>query len=263
MSQTHKNDRDRFADVISCRAFWRFKNGFVVASIIVIVSFCFLIVHNVSGKITPEDTIALKKIMKSVEKGNISSFSKEIQLIRDVQDAVLDASPTLLKIPLRQTREPQDLLDAGHGQCSDRGRTIEKALKYYGFDVRFVSVFSRNKTFIPPETMAIDSGNDLRSHALVEVKTSRGWMFVDTNERWLALDSEDNPVSLDTWKNVQNKDAFQWSPDNVGDIYWLLRREFTIIYGLYTRHGQFYPPYTPYVPDMNIQTMVKGHLLSW
>lgn len=231
-----------------------------MASIFSIVGLSILIVHNVSGKITPEDEIALKKIVKPVENLQIESFDDEIVFIRTIQDAVLDVSPILRKIPLKQTREPQDLLNAGHGQCSDRGRTIEKALRLYGFDVRFVSVFSRNKTFTPAETMAIDSGNDLRSHALVEVKTSKGWMFVDTNERWLALDAENNPVSLETWKNVKDKDAFTWSLGNIGGIYWLLRREFTIVYGLYTRHGLFYPPFTPYIPDMNISTMVKGHL---
>ena len=216
--------------------------------------------HNVSGKITPEDRVALKKILGDLDFERKDDFENEIRFIRNIQDAVLDISPTLLKIPLRQTREPRDLLKSGHGQCSDRGRTIEKALRYHGFDVRFVSVFSRDKTFTPPETMAIDSGRDLRSHALIEVKTSKGWMFVDTNERWIALDADSNPVSLETWKNIKDKDSFKWSSENVGEIYWLIRRNFTIVYGLYTRHGLFYPPFTPYIPDINMQTMIKGHL---
>jgi len=261
MSQTHKKDRDRFIDRISCIAFWCFKNGLVVASIFLISGFSLLIVHNVSGKITPEDELALKKITSTLENRSKDGFLEQISLIRDIQDAVLDVSPRLKKIPLGQSREPADLLKAGHGQCSDRGRTIEKALRMYGFTVRFVSVFSRDKTFTPPETMAIDSGTDLRSHALVEVLTDKGWLFVDTNERWIALDIDDNPVSLETWDNITNKDTFRWSQDNIGDIYWLLRRDFSIVYGLYARHGRFYPPFTPYIPDINLQTMVKGHIL--
>ncbi len=229
-------------------------------SIVCLIILSFLIVHNVSGKITREDEIALKKILKDVKKEDIFSYQDEIQKIRDIQSAVLNVSPTLKKIPVRQTREPQDLLKAGHGQCSDRGRTIEKALRYSGFQARFVSVFSRDKSFIPPETLAIDGGQDLRSHALVEVQTSKGWLFVDTNDRWVALDEKGNPLSLKAWKNIQDKGGFQWSEENRGDIYWLLRRDFNIVYGLYTRHGLFYPPYTPYIPDINIPTFIKGHL---
>lgn len=238
-----------------------FKKGLFFCSILSFVFISLLIVHNVSTKITPEDEIAVKKMVGDVENDVNRDFKREVLFIRHIQDAVLDASPTLLKIPLGQTREPQDLLDAGHGQCSDRGRSIEKALRYYGFKVRFVSVFSRDKTFIPPETMAIDSGNDLRSHALVEVLTQKGWMFVDTNARWISLDSQGEPISLEAWNNIDNKDAFVWDDENQGEIYWLLRRPFTIVYGLYTRHGQFYPPFTPYIPDINLPTFIKGHLL--
>lgn len=231
----------------------------MVASILFLILSSIVIVHNVSGKITREDEVALNKILKNVKKVPNGSFRQEIQHIKDIQDSVLAISPLLKKIPVRKTREPQDLLDAQHGQCSDRGRTIEKALRYHGFDVRFVSIFSRDKTFTPKATLAIDSGHDLRSHALVEVKTSRGWMFVDTNARWIALSHEDNPVSLETWKHVQGKEGFKWVADNDGEIYWLLRKDYTIVYGLYTRHGLFYPPFTPYIPDVNLQTLVKGH----
>ncbi|MGB1077367.1 MAG: transglutaminase domain-containing protein [Bdellovibrionales bacterium] len=199
-------------------------------------------------------------MLKSIDLKENPTFDEEIIYIQAVQDAVLDASELFLKIPLGQSREPQDLLSSGHGQCSDRARSIEKALKYSGFDVRFFSAFSSERTFIPEDIRKNSKERFLRSHALVEVKTSKGWLIVDTNDRWISLDAENNPVSAETWQNVKDKERFSWTNKNRGEIYWLLRGDFMIFYGLYSRHGLFYPPYTPYIPDINLQTMIKGHL---
>ncbi len=191
---------------------------------------------------------------------NIKSFKDEIEFISNVQNIVLDASKPFIKIPLKHTREPYDLIFSGHGQCGDRGRTIEKALRFSGFETRFFSVYSRDKTHIPQHIEEDGSGRNARSHALVEVKTSKGWVVVDTNERWLSLDIDNNPVSIEEWKNTKDKSNFKWLTKNQENMYWILHGDFIIIYGLYSGHGQFYPPYTPYIPDISLKTMIKGHL---
>lgn len=226
------------------------------------------IVHNVSTKITNQDTIALNKIMEQAGYQEITdasgaSYRNQISSIRAIQDAVLKTSPILRKIPLRQTREPADLLASRHGQCSDRARTMQKALIAAGFETRFAALFSRDKMYTPPETMAIDTGRDLRSHAVVEVKTERGWLVVDTNDRFISLGEDDQPISLAQWSTyLTNKKSFKWSAGNEGDVYWLMKRPFTIAYGLYSRHGLFYPPFTRYIPDVNISEFVLNNLNS-
>lgn len=189
-------------------------------------------------------------------------FKEQIEDIRKIQDAVLTASPKLLKIPLRQPREPKDLLEIEHGQCSDRARSIEKGLRALGFKTRFAAIFSREKTFTPPATMAIDSGRDLRSHAIIEVLTSKGWLIVDTNSRWLSLDENNQPVSLATLQDLDDKPNLKWSKTNKGEFYWLFKGPFTYVYGLYSRHGLFYPPYTPYIPDINWSEFIIDNLES-
>ena len=225
-------------------------------SVCFILLLIFVFVYGVDKDITEEDTQALKTMMTQAGYSeNIISknrnFSEEIKDIRHIQDAVLTASPQLLKIPLGQTREPADLLAIGHGQCSDRARSIEKGLTLAGFETRFASIFSRHKEFTPPATLAIDSGYDLRSHAVIEVLTEKGWLFVDTNARWISLDENGNPVSLKELQEKENKTGLKWDKQNVGDLYWIFKGPFSVTYGIYSRHGQFYPPYTPYVPDIN------------
>lgn len=227
--------------------------GFIVLSLL-------LWSHNVPTQVTEGDKIAITKMMDGVKDIDLKSFEEQVQFIRSIQRAVLDSSPEFIKIPNGQTREPNDLLSSGHGQCGDRGRTIEKALRFYGFEVRFFSVFSGDQTYIPDYILNDGSGKTTRSHALVEVKTSKGWMIVDTNEEWLSLDKKGDPLSIKAWKNTPNKESFEWHRDNKGQVYWILLGRFNIYYGLYSRHGRFYPPFTPYVPDINVQTMVKGYL---
>lgn len=252
-----------------CCAFSCCKERFAVFCAVLLIGIAALILlllsHNVDKKITEGDRQALKvmlqeagyqpKLQKTTE-----VFDKEIKDIRMIQDAVLKASPKLLKIPLKQTREPQDLLRIEHGQCSDRARSIEKGLKAIGFQTRFAAVFSREKTFTPPATMTIDSGYDLRSHAVIEVLTSKGWLIVDTNSRWLSLDENNDPVSLAELKDLPDKPGFKWSKSNQGEMYWIFKAPFTYVYGLYSRHGLFYPPFTPYIPDINWSEFIVDNI---
>ena len=224
-----------------------------------------LFIHKVDTNITSADRAALQSMF---DKGDYTIsdlsdtglFEEQVKAIRAVQDSVLNASPTLKKIPVKQEREPADLLEEGHGQCSDRARAIEKALLMLDYNVRYASLFSRDKTFIPPETMAIDSGNDLRSHAVVEVETEKGWLIVDTNTRWISLTSSGQPVSLAELHDRAGNTSYNWDSGNKGEIYWLMKRPFSYVYGLYSRHGMFYPPYTPYIPDINYKQFIFDNI---
>ena len=55
---------------------------------------------------------------------------------------------------------------------------------------------------------------------------------------------------------VENFVSIQWNREPQTDIY---EQPFTFVYGLYSRHGQFYPPYN-FVPDINYDEFVNNVL---
>tara|TARA_B100001179_G_C18580312_1_gene399605 strand:+ start:924 stop:1709 length:786 start_codon:yes stop_codon:yes gene_type:complete len=233
--------------------------------VLLCIGLAVLFFHGVDSDITADDRTALQSMFNESNYtisglSNTGIFEDQIVDIRAVQDSILTASPVLKKIPLKQGREPADLLQEKHGQCGDRARAIEKALGMLGYNARYASLFSRDKSFTPPETMAIDSGNDLRSHAVVEVETEKGWMIVDTNARWISLTDSGQPVSLDELHDRAGSVSYNWDSGNEGEIYWLMRRPFSYIFGLYSRHGLFYPPYTPYIPDIDYKQFIFDNI---
>jgi len=101
----------------------------------------------------------------------------------------------------------------------------------------------------------VDTGSALRSlttkdtisHALTEVETRRGWMIVDSKTRWAGLTSDGKPLDLASVRQDPHRKWNSAVKDPLPEIY---GAPFTWIYGLYSRHGRFYPPYDP-VPDVN------------
>ena len=172
------------------------------------------------------------------------TFAEEVALILLVQDRVLEASPEERGIALNQPREITDLLRARHGACFDRSRAIETVLRSYGFRTRHASMYS-----------TVEAGTALRalatpntiSHALTEVKTRRGWMIVDSKTRWAGLTADGRPLDLG---EVRKKADQKWSEAIKAPIPEVYGAPFTYVYGLYSRHGRFYPPYNP-IPDVN------------
>ena len=82
-----------------------------------------------------------------------------------------------------EAREPTDLMRAGHDLCFDRSHTFDKGMNFLGFESKHVYVLHRqNRTFL---SALINRGQ--ASHAVSEVKTSKGWMFADSNTVWSAV----------------------------------------------------------------------------
>ena len=70
-------------------------------------------------------------------------------------------------------------------------------------------------------------------------------MLVDSVQPWIVLPPNEHVVNLDNWNAYKNA---IWQYDMP---YPLLYQDFIKIYGLYSRHGQYYPPFTPYIPDID------------
>ena len=179
-------------------------------------------------------------------------------MIFAVQDAVLNAAPKDEPLPAGALREPRQLYEAGHGWCFDRSRSIEKGLQYLGFSVRHIAIYDVSKTgsallsILTPQT---------RSHALTEVRTSRGWVVVDSNRRWVALDSAGDVWSIAELQEVANAGASfpEWSERIDVEMVDNFQAPITYLFGLYSRHGQYFPPFTPF-PDVNWRDFVVSNL---
>lgn len=177
-------------------------------------------------------------------------YAEQIRFIRQVQDMVLDGAPAMTPIPQGQSREPEALFDAKGGHCADRSRAIEKTLRMAGFTIRHVFLLTRraDESYWQPLLAA-----NRDSHAVTEVLTEKGWLIVDSNDRWLTLDKSGNPVSAAQLEARVYSNA-EWGEPVPNAIY---LTPVIAIFGLYARHGQFYPPYDA-IPDVNYGELAQN-----
>jgi len=216
----------------------------------------YLWLTQVENDVTEQDVTAIAEALQlnPLETYDFSemSFEEQIDFIEHVQDAVLGNVPVNSGIPHGLPREPQDLLEVGEGLCFDRSRFIEKALRQHGFETRHIAIYSTAETQSAFKSLLTPQ---VSSHAVTEVLTSRGWLVVDSNERWISLDYGFQPVSIVELSEMGKAGMMERLvaqpeiPIYAGD--------FTFVYGLYSRHGMFYPPYDR-VPDINIPEFAQN-----
>jgi len=203
----------------------------LLAASLAFASFVTLAVYtNVSTSLTQDD-ITVFESQLDLRKPLVSlTYSQELALIRSVQSRVWAKSPPGNGIAPYEDREPASLLKTGNGSCYDISRTLDKAYMYLGFKSRHVYLLFRgNRTFLGA---LFHYGQP--SHAVTEVMTSKGWLFVDSISPWIAVTKDGEPVGADdVWKRL---DAFEKPPAYLRDPWWAIR-------GMYSRKGQFYKPY--------------------
>jgi len=173
------------------------------------------------------------------------SYQDEIDFIEGVQRAVLNVAPRNEGLPTGGPREPRDLFEARKGLCFDRSRVIEKILRYAALETRHISLFSTRETGSAMRSLVTPG---VASHAVTEVRTKRGWLVVDSNDPWVSLDVTTHPIPMSGIKSsADRREPLAWSKPLPNEIY---EQPFTFVYGLYSRHGEFYPPYD-FIPDVN------------
>jgi hypothetical protein len=209
--------------------------------------------HRVNNTITDEDLSYIALYTTNVPAASPDSdFENELRFIQGVQDAVLSVAPENSGLARGAEREPKDLYIARKGLCFDRSRVIEKILQSHGFRTRHIFLYSIKersalRAFFTPGVL---------SHAITEVETERGWLVVDSNDRWISLDRSGSPRGmLDIQNAVQGESVIEWEsqpPPIYSDI-----APTVFVYGLYSRHGEFYPPYN-FIPDINYGELVEN-----
>jgi hypothetical protein len=209
--------------------------------------------HGVENSVTDEDRSYISFYTANLLPASPeSSYEDELRFIQGVQDAVLSVAPVNKGLDRGAEREPKDLYLARKGLCFDRSRVIEKILREYGFRTRHIFLYSVRErgaltAFFTPGVL---------SHAITEVQTERGWLVVDSNDRWVSLDRSGSPRGmLDIQKAVQGESVIDWEsqpPPIYSDI-----APTVFVYGLYSRHGEFYPPYN-FIPDVNYGELIEN-----
>ncbi len=191
---------------------------------------------NVPIHVTSEDQAVFTEMGLLKPRGALS-FEQQIAIIRKVQLDVFKRAPLGDGIPEYQLREPADLMRFGQGLCFDRSRTFDKVFTYLGLESRHVYVLFKENT--PLWRALFRRGHP--SHAVTEVKTSKGWIFVDSNTPWVALTRQGEPVNADeVWQRFSE---FDNAPLYLKAPWWAIR-------GMYSRKGQFYGAGVPF-PEFN------------
>ncbi len=205
-----------------------------------------LIINNVSTKITAEDK-AVFKTLGYIKPSKTLSFEEEISLIKEVQFDVFKRAPVGAGIPENEPREPADLMRVKHGLCYDRSRTFDKLFNNLGFKTRHVFIlYKQNKPFY----LAIMHYGQY-SHAVTEVKTTKGWMMVDSNTPWVAVTVHGEPVNADdVWRRFSE---FDHAPAYLNEPWWAFR-------GVYSRKGQFYGGFL-FFPEVNLNDFFSWLIL--
>ena len=176
------------------------------------------------------------------------TYREELSFITSVQKSVLDIAPRKNGLPFNQKRELKEIYVEKTGSCSEKSRVVEKLLRYSGFKTRHVSIYSKFETgsailsLMTPRTP---------SHAVTEVLTKKGWLIVDAFEPWVSVDMDGMPLSTREIQDIQESTGslleMKWNNGIPHDIY---SHPFTFVFGLYSRHGKFYPPYN-FIPDIS------------
>lgn len=213
----------------------------------------------VDNTLTVEDREYIGRFLEGghiVELPRTRSYRDELSFIVAAQTAVLEQVSGQVAIPFNAQREPENVFKAKSGLCYDRSRVIEKILRSANFETRHIAIYSTKDTGSRLISLLTPQ---VASHAVTEVLTQNGWLVVDSNQAWVSYDRDANPVNMATIQSDVSHASVSWHPENVAYMNPIFREPFTFIYGLYSRHGKFYPPYNP-VPDIHYGEFVANFL---
>jgi hypothetical protein len=213
--------------------------------------------YNVDKTVTAEDRKYIQLYLPGVVEGSGANMSYEdqIRIIQRVQQVLNERTRGWMGIPEGQPREPKQLYLEQTGMCYDRSRVLEKMFLYLGFETRHLALFTR-EPYVHSYTTVLF--HHVPSHAISEIKTKHGWLMVDSNDIWLSLDLNNEPVSMHQLQEryLRGQIPIEWKMP----VIWRDQRFYNdrciAVYGLYSRHGRFYPPYTSHIPDYRIRGLL-------
>jgi hypothetical protein len=127
------------------------------------------------------------------------------------------------------------------GFCYDRAVLMEKFFAHYGFPFRHVYLYFGEDGKSP--TFFSLFNKNTTSHALLEVKTKKGWIVLGTNADWVGLTANGEVLNTATLKKAlkQHGEPKLQNDATKGLCFWNGKGDtFNYVYGLYSRHGNFF-----------------------
>jgi hypothetical protein len=196
-----------------------------------------------------------------------ASFDREVAFVSRVQDSIVKNFSGAFH-PQEKVGHVDFYFRNRAGVCYDKAILMEKMFTSYGFSIRHMYIYSREDSISTNKSDFFKKG--LTSHAMLEVKTKKGWMVVGTNGNWLALDQEKNPLKIQQVREVLKKGAFTpYKKTNIGITFYetlQIPSNFKVIYGVYSRHGEFLQSpiekglkgigVPSFVPDYNLRMLL-------
>ncbi len=245
-----------------------FKIALVILASLVLVAFAF----NGYPTVTKTDRAYIDSFLTEwkipVEPDSIhNSFDKEIDFISTIQDSALQSIRHEM-IKYNQVGDCKIYYTGRKGSCYDRAIFMEKIFSSYGFPIRHLYLYYKADS-TPITTLDIFN-KGLTSHAMLEVKTKKGWMLVGTNGNWLAMDQQKNPLNIQQVRELLKKGEFTpYKERNIGVTFYetfQMPSNFKAIYGFYSRHGEFLQSpiekglnsigIPSFVPDYNLRMLL-------
>lgn len=228
----------------------------LLSGILLVCAAAVLSYHAVDNSPTEDDVRFIPIYLQGITPLPASpAYTDELDFIVAVQRSVLRVAPQNKGLPYGQKREPKELYEARRGLCYDRSRVIEKILRYSGLEARHVFILPKGKKDSSIKSVLTAPGS--LTHAATEVSTQKGWLVVDSNAPWVSLDSNGQPVSIKTIQSsLEDSVAINWGRTPPAAIY---DSPFAFVYGLYSRRGDFYPPYN-FIPDIHYGELIQNVL---
>ncbi len=211
--------------------------------IFLVVNLSLGFITNVPTHVTESDMAVFRTTLSVKKPAEPLTYAQEIELIRSVQALIFDLAPPGEPIPEYTSREPEDLFKQNSGLCYDRSRTYDKVFSWLGFESRHIYILYPEHP-VTGEALPIIRAfftNGIGSHAVTEVKTSKGWVMVDSNNKWISIAANGLPINVD---HLYEQEA------QLPGMPAYFNRPYIAIRGLYSRRGHFYRPYIPY-PELN------------
>ncbi len=253
---------------------------FIISGILlIIISLLILfILTNVKKTLNAEDIAAVRMLNVDRQCLKTNTFNQEVECIQTIQSKIFDIVNfqndfSHLSCQYDQLQgdeqfnysdfEPKIYINENGGCCVLRSRFLEKALIHYGFDIRHLGIYRANSF------KEVLFSSEIISHSTTEVKTLNGWMYVDSVDQFIGLTKNNDPVTASNYRNIdKNKLKYQFIPHKKTQLFidysenfnewnknhniWNEKFNTYIIYGLHSRHGNFYwPKLKINIPDIN------------
>ena len=215
---------------------------------LLVLALAFMILFaGVDKSVTSQDRLAIAKLDVDDQCGDIPDFLSQLGCVKAIQASLARLFPEIKCSEVGLDVEPMSFLKRGYGCCFERSRFIEKALHHYGLETRHVAMHTV-KLPVVGYLMAASS------HQSSEVKTEKGWLYVDSNNPFVLMTKGGEPLSLAASREVALGNLVQKPvPEE------FFNKRPTIVYGMHSRHGKFYAPRLPF-PDINWEEFMYNFL---